>query len=142
MICEWGMSEKIGPINYAESQETLFLGREVTKTRTHSEQKSLEIDREIERVLQDGYKRAETLIQEHREEVERIAQGLLRYEVLTGAEVLKLIEGLPVDALRPREPRARPVETKPARESAPATPKVDPAGPTDDDLEAEGRLAY
>jgi cell division protease FtsH len=144
MVCEWGMSEEIGPINYSDSEETLFLGREVTKTKSHSDETSVTIDKEVRRLLLECYQRAEILIKDHRGEMERITQGLLKYEVLSRAEVDKLIGGTPVEDLRPKaeddEP-AEPESTAAASEEAKADEAAEEM-PDDRDLESEGRFAY
>jgi cell division protease FtsH len=144
MVCEWGMSEEIGPINYSDSEETLFLGREVTKTKSHSDETSVTIDKEVRRLLLECYQRAEILIKDHRGEMERITQGLLKYEVLSRAEVDKLIGGTPVEDLRPKaeddEP-AEPASTAAASEEAKADEAAEEM-PDDRDLESEGRFAY
>ena len=101
MVCEWGMSDDIGPINYAEPEETLFLGREVTRTQTHSETIALRIDEEVRRIIDDCYKSTDKLLRKYREAVIRIAEALLVKETLTGEEVAALVEGRPLDATPP-----------------------------------------
>jgi cell division protease FtsH len=141
MVCEWGMSDAIGPINYSDSEETLFLGREVTKTQTHSEETSLLIDNEIKRILMDGYKRAEILLKDHRVEMERLAEALLKYEVLSRAEVDAVLEGGDVEELRKgkREAAEAAAEESPPDE---AEEPITDEEATDEDLESEGRFAY
>ncbi len=92
MVCEWGMSENIGPINYSEGEETLFLGREVTRSQNHSDAIALRIDEEVRRIIDDCYKSTEKLLRKHREELVRVAEGLLVKETLSGEEVATLIE--------------------------------------------------
>jgi cell division protease FtsH len=93
MICEWGMSENVGPINYSESEETIFLGREITRSRNHSEALALRIDEEVRHVVEGCYEETRKLIHEHREAVARVAEALLLKETLMGDEVRELIEG-------------------------------------------------
>jgi cell division protease FtsH len=95
MVCEWGMSENIGPIKYAESEETLFLGREVTKSRNHSEALSLRIDEEVRRIIEECYAESELLLGEHREAVVRVAEALVAQETLSAEEVAVLVAGRP-----------------------------------------------
>jgi len=97
MVCEWGMSEKIGPINYSEGEETLFLGREVTRTKNHSEALSLRIDDEVSAIVDECYKFTEGLLRKHREALIRIAEALLIKETLAGEEVSRLVEGIPLE---------------------------------------------
>jgi cell division protease FtsH len=120
MVCEWGMSENLGPISYSEAEETLFLGREITRTRNHSEQTAQSIDREVHDLLTSCLDRARQLIRDHRDACDRIARGLLRYEVLSGSDVESLMNGTDPAALRP-EPGT------PGRPPASAPPRVVPA---------------
>jgi cell division protease FtsH len=108
MVCEWGMSEALGPVNYSETEEHLFLGREIARTRNHSEKTAQAIDAEVHRIIDECLRKARALIGEHRDACDRIAQALLRYEVLTGAEVDALIHGRDIEAIR-REARPQAV---------------------------------
>lgn len=115
MVTELGMSEKIGPINYAERQGSDFLGTELMSGKWHSEETARLIDEEVERLLRDAYELAEKIISEKREGVERLTQGLLRWETLKEEEILSLIDGTPPEDLRPQpdpdEPTPEPVAT-------------------------------
>ena len=97
MVCEWGMSEKLGPISYSEGEEHLFLGREITKTKTHSDVTSNEIDMEIKDILISGYNRAKELITQNKDACERLAKALLKHEVLNGQDVENVIKGVDID---------------------------------------------
>jgi cell division protease FtsH len=121
MICEWGMSEALGPISYSEAEETLFLGREITRTRNHSEQTAQSIDREVQVLLASCLERSRQMIRDHRDACERIAQALLRLEVLSGTDVESLMNGTDPAALRP-EPSlsSRPPSSAPRIAPAPA----------------------
>ncbi len=113
MICEWGMSETMGPISYIEEEEHLFLGREIARTRNHSEEVAAKIDAEIRRLIDACYAKSRELILSSRDRLEAIAQGLLKYETLSGDDVRALIRGESIDAgkdLELAEERAR--ETK------------------------------
>jgi cell division protease FtsH len=100
MVCKWGMSEKLGPINYTDDEEHLFLGREITRTRTHSEATALTIDSEIRAIIDSCYQRTQDLLREHADKVKRISEALLKYETLYSEDVDKVIAGLPVDEIR------------------------------------------
>ena len=100
MVCEWGMSERIGPVSYAEPRETFFLGREVARTKPHSEALAIEIDREVKRIIDECYEAARDRIDEHADEVRRIADALVVHESLTGPEVESIIAGVPIDEIR------------------------------------------
>mgnify|MGYP001164236130 CR=1 FL=1 len=104
MVTELGMSEKIGPINYAERQGSEFLGAELSRGRDHSEQTAREIDEEVRRLLTDAHQRALEIVRTKRAELERIAQALLQYETISGDEIARLIKGEAPHSLRPQGP--------------------------------------
>jgi cell division protease FtsH len=123
MVAELGMSEKIGPVNYAERQGSDFLGTEIMRSKLHSEDTAKAIDEEIARVLREAYDRAEALITENREATLNVAEALMVYETLTGAEVDELLAGKPVDELRPEPPPTQAPQAAPesaAREDSQA----------------------
>ena len=132
MVCEWGMSDAIGPINYSENQETLFLGREVTKTRNHSESMAQKIDEEVSRIIDQAYQKTEKLIRKHRDVVDRIGKALLRKETLSGGDVEFLVQGGEAESLGesvadPVEKIADPeVEEARQQEPTPSSPSRDP----------------
>ena len=103
MVTELGMSDKIGPINYAERQGSDFLGTELGRGKIHSEETAREIDQEVMRFLNEAYQRAETILGAHRRELEEIALALLLYETVTGEEVARILDGATADGLRPGE---------------------------------------
>ena len=104
MVTELGMSEKIGPINYAERQGSDFLGTELLSSRWHSDETSREIDEEIKRMLDDAYQKASDIVRDHAEEVERLTVNLLEYETINSTEIAGILEGIPMEELRPPEP--------------------------------------
>jgi cell division protease FtsH len=93
MVCEWGMSELLGPLTYGEREEHLFLGREIDRHAEFSEQTSQKIDMEIRRIIDEAVLRARTLLTDNRDKLESIAEALLKYEVLDGEEIDTLIRG-------------------------------------------------
>jgi len=103
MVCEWGMSEKLGPISYSEGEEHLFLGREITKTKTHSDVTSNDIDMEIKGILISCYNRAKELVTQNKEAGERLAKALLKYEVLNGHDVENVIKGIDIERRSDRD---------------------------------------
>jgi len=107
MVTELGMSDKIGPINYAERQGSDFLGTELMSGKWHSEDTAREIDQEVQLLLKSAYETAVQIVREHRVGLEAIAGGLLRYETITGEEVKRLMHGVSIEALRPNAPPAR-----------------------------------
>ncbi|MBI5363210.1 MAG: ATP-dependent zinc metalloprotease FtsH [Planctomycetes bacterium] len=108
MVTELGMSDKIGPINYAERQGSDFLGTELMSGKWHSEDTARQIDQEVEGVLKHAYTLTETIVRENAVGIEAVTQGLLRFETITGDEVRKLIAGASLDTLRPTPPAPPP----------------------------------
>jgi cell division protease FtsH len=103
MVCEFGMSEKLGPISFSDEEEHLFLGREIARTRTHSEETARMIDAEVRRLIDQALTKARDLINQNRDKLEAIAQALLKYETISGEEVSMLLRGEKIDELKERE---------------------------------------
>jgi cell division protease FtsH len=93
MICNYGMSERLGPVAFGENTGNVFLGREIAQGREHSEEKAREIDEEVLVLLNDAYERAKNHVLEHRDAIDRIAAVLLERETLGEPELKLLIEG-------------------------------------------------
>jgi cell division protease FtsH len=91
MVCQWGMSDKLGMVQYGDNNEYVFLGREMMRSKDYSEQKAQEIDNEVKRIIDEGYKVAKDLIDGNRDKLEMIANCLLEYETLEGAQVEEII---------------------------------------------------
>ncbi len=99
MIMEYGMSEELGPITLGKKQDQVFLGRDLARDRDFSEEIAKSIDKEIRKLVDKCYSSAQELIEEHREELEKIAQALLEKETLDAEEVASLIEGKSVEEI-------------------------------------------
>ena len=97
MVTRWGMSDALGPLQYAEPEEEVFLGYSVNRQRQMSNETAQQIDKEIRRIVEEGYERAKHLLDEHRSELEKLAQALLEYETLSGDEIQKVIAGETID---------------------------------------------
>jgi cell division protease FtsH len=106
MVCEWGMSEKLGPLTFGQKEEQIFLGREIARHRDYSEKTAELIDQEVRGIVETEYDRAVALLEKNRETLVRIAETLLEWEVLDGEEISKLVRGEPLDPL-PRKRRSR-----------------------------------
>jgi len=104
MVTEWGMSDKIGMVAYGENSQEVFLGHSVTQSKNLSEETARIIDSEIRGIIDAAYTRATTILTENREELERLAKGLLEYETLSGDEIRTVLRGEPVVRNRPDEP--------------------------------------
>ena len=116
MVCEFGMSTKLGPLAYGQNEEELFLGREITQHKNISEDTSRIIDQEIRRIVEENYTRAKQILTEKMAILHAMAQALLERETLDADEVLRLLDGLPLaEALKPQKP----VKPKPATRKKP-----------------------
>ncbi len=93
MVCEWGMSDKLGPLTYGQKEEQIFLGKEMSRHKDYSENTAMNIDEEIKGIVFQSYERAKQIITDNKEAMIRIAEALLERETLTGAEIDKLIAG-------------------------------------------------
>lgn len=91
MVCNWGMSEKLGMVQYGSDDE-YYLGRDMARRKDYSEHTAQEIDTEVRRLIDDSFKRAEQLILEHRDKLEIIAKALLEYESLEGSQVEEIVK--------------------------------------------------
>ena len=93
MVTEWGMSDKLGPVLYVDNSEEVFLGKAVTQNKNMSEETAQIIDAEIKRLVCDGHEAALKILQEKKDDWERLAQALLEYETLSGEEIKALLRG-------------------------------------------------
>ena len=93
MVTEWGMSEKLGPVLYAENTGEVFLGKSVTQSKNMSEETAKLVDAEIKSLVLGGYEGAKKLLQEHKEDWEKLSEALIEYETLTGEEIKDILAG-------------------------------------------------
>ena len=87
MVCEWGMSEKLGPMAFGRKEEEIFLGRDFTQKADYSKSTAIQIDAEIKRIIQESYQRATALLSANLRLLHEIAEKLLEKEVLEGSEI-------------------------------------------------------
>ena len=85
------MSEEMGPVEYGENQEEVFLGRSVTQTQSVSEAVAQKIDKEIRKLVDEGYNQAKKILTEKIDDLHKIAKALITYETLTGEEIENII---------------------------------------------------
>ncbi len=116
MVMHWGMSDKLGMVQYGDSPEYVFLGRDMMRSKDYSEQTAEAIDAEVKRIITENYERARALILEHRDKLELIARALLEYETLDGQQVKEIVH---TGKLTPPTP---PPATGPATGAQAATP--------------------
>ncbi|HEX7603521.1 MAG TPA: ATP-dependent zinc metalloprotease FtsH [Polyangiaceae bacterium] len=94
MVCEWGMSEKLGPLTYGKHEEQVFLGRDYGgRQADYSEQTAVQIDQEVRHIIQTQYDKVRVLIGEGKDKVEAIAKALMDRETLDAEEIMAIIEG-------------------------------------------------
>jgi cell division protease FtsH len=91
------MSDALGPLQYAEPEEEVFLGYSVNRQRQMSNETAQAIDAEIRKVVEDGYARAKSVLTENSEQLETLAQALLEFETLSGDEIKKVLAGETID---------------------------------------------
>jgi len=87
MVCEWGMSEKLGPMTFGKKEEEIFLGRDFTQKVDYSESTAIEIDAEVRRIIQESYHKAKDLLKTNLRLLHKVAESLLEKEVLDGPEI-------------------------------------------------------
>jgi len=87
MVCEWGMSEKLGPMTFGKKEEEIFLGRDFTQKVDYSESTAIEIDAEVRRIIQESYHKAKDLLKTNLRLLHKVAENLLEKEVLDGSEI-------------------------------------------------------
>ncbi len=97
MVCEWGMSDKMGPVTFGKKEQEIFLGREIAQHRDYSEKTAQEIDSEVQRIVRQAEERAEKLLSENIEKLHRLAKALLEYEILDGEQIDRILEGKKIE---------------------------------------------
>ena len=91
MVCEWGMSDKLGPLTFGKKEEEVFLGRDFGSRRDFSEQVALEIDHEVKRLIVESYERTKRMLTEHIHTLRALAEALLEKEVLDSLEIDQIV---------------------------------------------------
>jgi cell division protease FtsH len=92
MVCEWGMSEKMGMVEYGEHEDYVFLGRDISRARDYSEATAEQIDGEVRKLINDAYQTAKRTLLAHRDTLEAIAKALLEYESLDGVQIKEIVK--------------------------------------------------
>ena len=114
MVCEWGMSDSMGPLTFGKKEEQIFLGREIAQHQDYSEDTALKIDHEVKRFVTEAYTRANEILLQHKPRLMEMAEALLQRETLDAEQVRRIVAGEALDDPAP---------------AAPATPQVAPAAP-------------
>lgn len=137
MVCEWGMSDELGPLAYGEQEEQIFLGREMNRSRDYSESTAIKIDEEVRRIVQENFDRARKILSDNRELVLKISDELTAREVLSGEELDVLINGEELPPMEEDGASTKKKEEKPAEEAASETSDPTDASGTDADGSSE-----
>ncbi len=133
MVCEWGMSE-LGPLSYGSKDEPVFLGRDFTQRADYSEDTALRIDREVNRIVDDAYQEAKTILTKNRPVLDRLALELLDQESLDGERVYELVKemtGKDLTPLLPQPPRSDEDSGGTSESVAESEPEKAPSEPDD-----------
>ena len=123
MVCEWGMSEKMGPLTYGSKEQQVFLGMD-TKQKHFSEETANSIDQEVRALVMGGYEKAREILTDHRDSLEKMAIALLDRETLTGLEIKEIIDG--------KIPPEDGMKTKVETEATVSSVKISQKKPNDD----------
>jgi cell division protease FtsH len=108
MVCEWGMSDAMGPLTFGKKEEQIFLGREIAQHQDYSEDTALKIDHEVKRFVTENYDRSRSVLTANKETLVRIADALLAHEVLDAEQVNRLAAGQALDEPQPAAARTAP----------------------------------
>ncbi|MCA9541699.1 MAG: cell division protein FtsH, partial [Myxococcales bacterium] len=106
MVCEWGMSEKLGPLTFGKKEEQIFLGREIAQHRDYSEHTAIEIDGEVKRLVMEGYNTAHRLVADNIDLLKRLAEALLERETIGAEDVDMLVRGETLPPVEVKTPTA------------------------------------
>jgi len=118
MVCEWGMSDRLGPVVYGQREEEIFLGREITRKKDYSERTAEVIDQEIKALIDEAERTAERLLKENEDKLHAVAQALLEHEVLNGEQIDRILRGEPL----PKPKATQGSKSKKSREQKPPVP--------------------
>jgi cell division protease FtsH len=131
MVCAWGMSNRMGMVEYGEEEGAVFLARDISRSRNYSEATAQQIDEEVKRLIDEAYSKATTLLLKYREQLNTIAAALLEYETLDGVHIKDIMaHGRMLNP--PDHPKAPP--------SPPPLPVAAEAKPRPQQQEDEGGL--
>jgi cell division protease FtsH len=99
MVCDWGMSENLGPLTFGKKEEQIFLGREITQHRDYSEDTAVKIDHEVTSIVMENYDRVKQLLSDNLTTLHRLAENLLERESLDTEDINKIVNGEPLEPL-------------------------------------------
>jgi len=117
IVCDYGMTDELGPLSYGEKDEQIFLGREIARHRDYSDTTADKIDLIMRRIVDEQLERARTILTAHRDEMERLAKALLEHEMLDLEEIKRVIRGDVLESAK--KSRIMPPARKPEQPAAP-----------------------
>ena len=120
MVCEWGMSERIGPLTFGKKSEEVFLGREISHSRDYSDEISQIIDEEITSFVKQAEENAEKVLTTHLDELHNLAGTLLEYESISGKEMIQVLKGEEIIRMAPKPKKKRVRRRKKAEARTPS----------------------
>jgi cell division protease FtsH len=126
MVCEWGMSDAMGPLTFGTKEEQIFLGREISQHKDYSEDTAIRIDQEIKRFVTTNYDRARHTLETHRVALDKIAEELLMREVLDADQVRRIADGQALEEHVPTTPVTDDGPKRPAKERPSIVPPLPP----------------
>ena len=125
MVCEWGMSEEMGPLTFGKQEEQIFLGREISQRHDYSEETAMKIDAEVKKIVLRSYQQAKDILQEHPEALTRLAETLLEYETLDFDDIEAVIKGEKISKdIKPESPDAPAPEEKDKEKETQSLPSL------------------
>jgi cell division protease FtsH len=127
MVCEWGMSDAMGPLTFGKKEEQIFLGREIAQHQDYSEDTAIRIDQEIKRIVTTNYDKARSLLVGNRSALDKIAEELLAREVLDAEQVRAIAAGLPLEDQK--TPASPSVVEDPSKRASKERPSIVPPLP-------------
>jgi cell division protease FtsH len=128
MVCSWGMSTKLGMIEYGENESASFMGR---GSSNYSQDTAQKIDEEVKRLIDEAYEEAKTILLKHKDKLDAIAHALLEYETLDGSHITEIME---------HGRLINPPDTKPPPPQPPPIPKATDSRPVTQDEPDVGGL--
>jgi len=93
MVCEWGMSKRLGPLTFGKKDNEIFLGREIATHKDYSEETAIAIDQEVRKIVETVQQHAESILRENLDKLEDLTSELLKYEILTGDQIDRILNG-------------------------------------------------
>ena len=125
MVCEWGMSEGVGPLTFGKQEEQIFLGREISQRHDYSEKTAVKIDVEVKKIVLSSYQQAKDILQKYGEALTRLAEALLEYETLELDDVNAIIQGKKINKdIKPDSPDAPAADEKGKDEEESSVPSL------------------